>query len=152
MQFNEEVAPAAEFPPWHYAEVRIGKERRIVAVFHCETPAGLVAYWYDDPQHPQRALPLLRSMRPVCLGDYGLVLRQEDHMEIFVAICKAIDDLPVPLLMVQAIYWIKRRGLELATNERLVAKQAMSAVEQAAQRRRRAYDKVLQNLCVEQAA
>ncbi len=149
MRIIEETAKAEHFPAWHYAAITIGSERRVVAIFHSQTPAGPVPFWYDDPENPQRALPLLMSMSPENLGDYGEYLKRDENMRVFVAICKAIQDLPDPLFAIQAIEWVKARNIFSETNQRMVALQAMNAVEIAAQRRRRHFDQVISALILD---
>jgi hypothetical protein len=144
---TEECADSRTFPAWHFAEVTIGDERRIVAISTVETPTGPVPFWYDDPEHPDRLMPLLASMNPVNLGDYATFIHRDDNMSLFVSLCKAIEDLPEPMYAVQAIDWIRRRGVLNEANQKMVAKQALNAVEQATRKRRGEFDRLLFQLC-----
>lgn len=146
MRFNDRCASPIEFPNWHFAEVSIGSARQACAICHCSTPAGTIPYWYDDPERPQHALPLIQSMSPIMLGDYGAVLARGRNKSIFVALCKVISDLPDPLLTVQVIYWIEKR---LAPNENvspLDIRQALNAIELYQQKRRHDIELVFQAL------
>lgn len=128
------------FPPWFYAEVESGSgEKRVVSLFHVPTPVGNVVYWFDDPETPQRTMPLLSAMKPVNLGDYGEFLRKDNHMSIFIALCKAIEDLPDPLQAVQVIHWIKvRDALKISGNSSLseLVLLALTSLQEAAKKRR----------------
>lgn len=147
MRINEAYVSAKDFPAWHYVELKIGEERRVAAVFHNETPAGTIPFWYDDPDHPQRALPLLESMEPINLGDYGSVLQRDKNMEIFVALCKAIDDLPEPLITVQCIQWLNERQMFTPGSARIAVRHALNSIDMALKRRRSAFDDVMTRLC-----
>lgn len=147
MRMNDECVDAVSFPNWHFAEANIGQTRQVCSIFHCQTPVGTVPYWYDDPDHPQRALPLLQSMSPIVLGDYGAVLARGRNKTIFVALCKVIDDLPDPLVTVQVIHWIESRFKPTDEITRMVIKQGLHAIELYHKQRRRDFDFVFQMLC-----
>lgn len=108
---NEFVSPQA-FPAWYFAEIVVAGEFRVVSIFHVSTPSGVVPYWYEDPDNQHRALPLFKSLNATLLGDYGSFLARDSNLQIFVAICKTIDDLPDPLLAVQTIRWVNRRQMD----------------------------------------
>lgn len=139
---HEWVSPE-EFPDWFFVEVIIGNEFRVASIFHVKTPAGKVPYWYEDPENQHRGLPLLTSMKPELLGDYGSFLEDGNNMKLFVALCKSINDLPDPLLAVQAIRWINRRQLDLSADLQSVASQAINSVTQGIKRRRREFEHVM---------
>ena len=147
MHINAPCASPLDFPNWHYVEASIGRSRQVCAIFHSNTPAGLVPYWYDDPDHPQRALPLLTSMSPVSLGDYGTILARGRNMSIFVGICKAIDDLPDPLVAVQVIHWIEKRLKPDEDVSRFAIRQALHAIQIHQDHRRQDFEHVMQILC-----
>jgi hypothetical protein len=148
MNINEEWSSPAEFKNWHFAEISIGRSRQVCSVFHSNTPVGVVPYWFDDPEHPQRALPLLKSMEPTNLGDYGDILKRGDNMSVFVALCKLLDDLPDPLMSVQCIHWIEqRRNLKDQTDKAQSAKSALHGVQLHLAQRRRDFDQLMQRLC-----
>lgn len=139
-----------EFPPWFYAEIEAGSgEKRVVSLFHVPTPVGNVVYWYDDPENPQRTMPLLKAMKPVNLGDYGAFLQRSDHMSIFVALCKSIEDLPDPLHAVQIIHWVTHRQQNRVGPEvdlRAVVLLAMNAMQEVTKRRRAEFEYMMRVL------
>jgi hypothetical protein len=148
MVINEEWADPQEFKNWQFAEISIGRTKQVCSIFHSATPVGVVPYWFDDPDHPQRALPLLKSMAPVNLGDYGSILKQGDNMLIFVALCKLLDDLPDPLVSVQCIHWIEqRRNVKEQSDKSQAAKMSLHAVQLHLSQRRREFDQIMQRLC-----
>lgn len=148
MQLAEDCAPFQDFPESHYVEIDVGSERRVALIVHCETPLGTLPFWYDDSLHPQRALPLLQAFKPRDLGDYGAILGRNRNMEIFVAMCKVLNDLPDPLVAVQCIQWLQGRNPVAATSGRMLVRQALSAVDMALRRRRHEADHVLHRLMV----
>lgn len=139
-----------EFPPWFYAEIQAGSgEKRVVSLFHVPTPVGNVVYWYDDAENPQRTMPLLKAMKPVNLGDYGAFLQRDDHMSIFVALCKAIEDLPDPLQAVQVIHWVTQRqqnGIDPDAELSAVVLLAMSTMQELTKRRRAEFEYMMRVL------
>lgn len=141
---SDECVSAADFPAWLYAEITVGNEYRVVSIFHVTTPAGVVPYWYEDSENQHRGLPLLRSLRPTLLGDYGSYLQEGENLQWFVAICKVKDDLPDPLLAVQVIRWLDRRKISIASDlaKNSVAT-AMKAVQEGVKRRRKEFDQVM---------
>ena len=139
------VAPK-DFPAWFFAEIVVASEPHVVSIFHVRTPSGIVPYWYEDPENQHRGLPLLKSMKPSLLGDYGSFLALDNNMQLFVSLCKALDDLPDPLIGVQVIRWMSRRqntdgvdGASLAD----FTKNAMAAVTQGIERRRAEFEQVM---------
>lgn len=148
MRTNEEWASPEEFKNWHFAEVNIGRRRQVCSIFHSTTPIGVVPYWYDDPDYPQRALPLLKSMSPKNLGDYGTILKSEKNRSIFVALCKILDDLPDPLITVHCIQWIdQRRMFKENTDTILMVNNALNGVYLQMTKRRREFETLMQRLC-----
>lgn len=145
--FDQYVDPD-DFPAWFYAQVEAGGgEKRVVSLFHVLTPVGNVVYWYDDPENPQRTMPLLSAMRPINLGDYGGFLQQGENMSIFVALCKALEDLPDPLQAVQAIHWINQRNLyDAKADVNRVALQSLHSIEQSTKHRRSEFEYMMRVL------
>lgn len=147
MKINGECVSADLFPPWHFVEMYIGSELRVGCVVHHVTDTGAAPFWFDDPENPQRAWPLLTFMRPRNLGDYGSILNQASNLQTFVALCKAVDDLPSPLVAVQCLRWLVHYGPADSTKEKSVVREAHDEVQKALKRRRKAYDAVLERLC-----
>lgn len=148
MQINEEWACPDDFRNWHFVELNIGKHRHVCSIVHCDTPLGIVPYWYDDHDHPQRALPLLKSMEPVDLGDYGMILQRGENMAIFVALCKILDDLPDPLIAVQCIQWIsERKSLREHPDKVRTTRSALHGIQVHLTSKRREFDQLMQRLC-----
>lgn len=145
--FDQYVDPD-EFPAWFYAEIEAaGGEKRVVSLFHVLTPVGNVVYWYDDSENPQRTMPLLSAMRPINLGDYGGFLQQDDNMSIFVALCKALQDLPDPLQAVQAIHWIVQRNLyDAKADLNRIVLQALHSTAQSTKQRRSEFEYMMRVL------
>lgn len=139
-----------DFPPWFYAEIESGSgEKRVVSLFHVPTPVGNVVYWYDDPENPQRTMPLLSAMKPVNLGDYGAFLQEEDNMSIFVALCKSIEDLPDPLRAVQVIHWVKNHQQHSAEAEKSLSALvtvALDTLHEITKRRRAEFEYMMRVL------
>lgn len=136
----DDCASADEFPAWYYAEIKTGGEPRVVSLFHVNTHAGLVPYWYEDPESKYRGLPLLKTLEPVLLGDYGSYLAKGSNMQTFVALCKTLDDLPDPLLAVQVIRSIERRQEQGGVAAGELGKMVVQALQSniVSQRKRRA--------------
>ena len=134
-----------DFPAWCFAEIKSGDGLRVVSIFHVKTPNGVVPYWYDDPENQHLGLPLLQSFEPVLLGDYGHFLSPPERMNMFIILCKAIDDLPDPLLGTQAIRWVENKGFANARNEDLRGHMlnAVDTIAMETRRRRVEFERVM---------
>lgn len=115
----DECVKAEDFPAWCYAEIGTGSGSRVISIFHVNFNGTFIPYWYDDPENRHLGLPLYVSFKPVLLGDYASFLAESNHKMLFVAICKALNDLPDPLQCVQVIRWLENKGLGNALSEEL---------------------------------
>lgn len=140
----EDYASPSDFPDWFFAEIDVSGQRRVASLFHVASPLGPVVYWFDDHEHPQRVMPLLTSMHPENLGDYGAFLQLGENMRSFVAVCKLLDDLPDPLYAMQVIRWMNRnaqRDEELDAPD--LVRRAFQALRAQTVRRRADFDFVM---------
>ena len=135
-----------EFPSWFFAEVDgVGDDPWQVLLVHVETPGGLTVYWGDDPERPRRVFPLMDSMNPKLLGDYGTFLKEKGHLPLFVALSKVLQDLPEPLLVVQVIQRLKSRGVKgTEPFPENTVRAALEWVQKRHERRRAALDEALE--------
>jgi hypothetical protein len=143
LRIHPDAVGEKSFPAWHFAEVDLAGERTVVSVVHLALPDGVVVCGYDDPLYPERCTPILAGWGPVNIGDYAMVLHQEGNMELFIALCRALRDLPDPLIAVQSILWMRRGALGAGADLRELAKQALSASERRLRRRRLQFDRLL---------
>lgn len=157
MKIHGAVASSEQFLAGHFAEITLQGIKTIVEVFHNDciddaVPEGSpgrtkkVAYYWIDPEHPERGTPLFQALNPVNLGPYERIISDPAHKAAYTALVGVAQEIPDGLLMVRAIYWIQKRGGIDAYDPKLIAKQALSAVSTAAANARKEHDRQMQSV------
>lgn len=148
MKINAKLVSPQDYPVGSFARIIEDGESLIVEVFHRDYQdergqKAVAVYYWSDPDHPEISSPLSVTLSPEPLGSYESIIQSPQARPIFMSLIEAATEVPRGIYLVRAIHWILKRGGLAAYEPRLIAKQALSAVNAQAVRLRQQRNKDL---------